>query len=114
MSLIFLTSFTKALRPSESFDISTPSSISVGPFARQAKISHLVNRLLTHIKDSTYGESFNFEERKLLARTLEAFSTLLPEEAPQPWPMYCGAIGMCYRSGVLHFVKHQLCMDEQG
>lgn len=39
----------------------------------------------------------NTDEADQLARTLTAFSMLLPEDTPQPWPMYCGALGMCFR-----------------
>jgi hypothetical protein len=75
--------------------MSTPSSVRVGPFARQAQVSHLVGLLLVHLRENE-NQAFNVEESDQLARTLLAFSKLLPEETPQPWPRYCGAMGMCY------------------
>jgi len=59
---IFLTNYPKALQPNECLDISTPSKIPIGPFARQAQVSHLLNRLLTHIREPTFDENLNFEE----------------------------------------------------
>jgi hypothetical protein len=88
----------KILTSNETLPMSTPSSIRVGPFARQAQISHVVNLLLTHLRDQKIQGSLDVEESDQLARTLLAFSKLLPEETPQPWPRYCGAVGMCYGS----------------
>ena len=48
-----------------------------------------------HLRENE-NQAFNVEESDQLARTLLAFSKLLPEETPQPWPRYCGAMGMCY------------------
>lgn len=78
--------------------MSTPSSVRVGPFARQAQVSHVVNLLLMHLhsQKGQGGDAFDKEESDQIARTLLSFSRLLPEETPQPWPRYCGAIGMCY------------------
>lgn len=87
----------------ETLDLSTPSSMRVGAFARQAQISHLLDRLLTHLYQPTTDESFNAEEAKLLAQTLEAYIGLLPEEDPQPWPRYCGSLGICFRYCFWHF-----------
>lgn len=87
----------------EPLPMSTPSSVRVGPFARQAQISHVVNLLLIHLHDQKIQGSLDVEESDQLARTLLAFSKLLPEETPQPWPRYCGAMGMCFSSlMVLH------------
>ncbi|CZR56104.1 uncharacterized protein PAC_05992 [Phialocephala subalpina] len=85
----------KILSSAEPLPLSTPSSIRVGGFARQAQVSHLLHILMMHLRDQR--TSFpDPEEADQIARTLTAFSLLLPEETPQPWPMYCGAIGMCF------------------
>ncbi|KAH7327025.1 hypothetical protein BKA65DRAFT_509774 [Rhexocercosporidium sp. MPI-PUGE-AT-0058] len=84
------------LSSSESLPLSTPSSIRVGPFARQAQVSHVLHILMMHLQDQKLTQSFDAESADQIARTLTAFSMLLPEETPQPWPRYCGAIGMCY------------------
>ncbi|KAH6720556.1 hypothetical protein BKA61DRAFT_237012 [Leptodontidium sp. MPI-SDFR-AT-0119] len=86
----------KIISSTEPLPLSTPSSIRVGPFARQAQVSHVLNILMMHLQDQKLGKSFDAESADQIARTLTAFSMLLPEETPQPWPRYCGAIGMCY------------------
>lgn len=90
--------YEKIISSTEPLPLSTPSSIRVGPFARQAQVSHVLNILMMHLQDQKLGKSFDAESADQIARTLTAFSMLLPEETPQPWPRYCGAIGMCYRS----------------
>jgi hypothetical protein len=49
-----------------------------------------------HLNDQKLGQPLDVEESDQIARTLIAFSNLLPEETPQPWPRYCGAMGMCF------------------
>ena len=86
----------KMLSSNESLPLSTPSTIGVGPFARQAQVSHVISLLLLHLQDQKNQQAYDVQESDQLARTLLAFSQLLPEEMPQPWSRYCGAIGMCY------------------
>lgn len=74
--------------------MSTPRTVSAGPFGRHAQVSHVVGRLLLHLRD----QNLDLEESDQLARTLLAFLKLLPEETPLPWPRYCGAMGMCFGS----------------
>ncbi|RDW91880.1 hypothetical protein BP5796_01274 [Coleophoma crateriformis] len=80
------------LSSSKPLPMSTPRNIRVGPFARQAQVSHVVNLLLFHLRNPP----LDIEEAEQIARTLRAFEKLLPQETPQPWPRYCGALGMCY------------------
>ncbi|RDW79488.1 hypothetical protein BP6252_04126 [Coleophoma cylindrospora] len=82
----------RVLSSSEPLPMSTPKNIRVGPFARQAQVSHVVNLLLFHLRNPP----LDMEEAEQIVRTLRAFEKLLPEETPQPWPRYCGALGMCY------------------
>jgi hypothetical protein len=89
--------FEQILSSVEPLSLSTPSSVRVGPFARQAQVSHLLDILMMHLRDPKSNKTLDKEESDQIARTLTAFSLLLPEETPQPWPRYCGAIGMCYR-----------------
>ncbi|KAH7379905.1 hypothetical protein BKA64DRAFT_686597 [Cadophora sp. MPI-SDFR-AT-0126] len=86
----------KVLSSTDSLPLSTPSSIRVGPFARQAQVSHVLNILLMHLREQKLTQRFDSESANQIANTLTSFSMLLPEETPQPWPTYCGAIGMCY------------------
>lgn len=87
---------SQILSSAKPLSLSTPSNIRVGGFARQAQVSHVLHILMMHLRDSK--NSFpDPEEAGQIARTLTAFSMLLPEETPQPWPMYCGALGMCFR-----------------
>ncbi|PVH84039.1 hypothetical protein DL98DRAFT_585060 [Cadophora sp. DSE1049] len=80
----------------DSLPLSTPSSVRVGPFARQAQVSHVLDILMMHLHDQQLTQRFDAESADQIAKTLTSFSMLLPEETPQPWPRYCGAIGMCY------------------
>lgn len=91
------TDHQKILSSVEPLPLSTPSNIRVGPFARQAQVSHVLDILMMHLYDPKSDGTLDEEESDQIARTLTAFSLLLPEETPQPWPRYCGAIGMCYR-----------------
>ncbi|KAL2060622.1 hypothetical protein VTL71DRAFT_9263 [Oculimacula yallundae] len=86
----------KAFSSNKPLPLSTPSSIRVGPFARQAQVSHVLDILMMHLRDQKLTKTFDADSADQIARTLTAFSALLPEETPQPWPRYCGAIGMCY------------------
>ena len=85
------------LSSAEPLSLSTPSNVRVGPFARQAQVSHVLDILMMQLRDPNANATLDKEESDQIARTLTAFSLLLPEETPQPWPRYCGAIGMCYR-----------------
>ena len=96
----------KILSSIEPLPLSTPSSIRVGPFARQAQVSHLLDILISHLRDQHTSGSIDVEESDQIARTLTAFSMLLPEETPKPWPRYCGAIGMCYRYYSYHIIRN--------
>ncbi|RFU34686.1 hypothetical protein B7463_g1652, partial [Scytalidium lignicola] len=102
----------EVLSSSEPLSLSTPSSIRVGPFARQAQVSHILDILMMHLYDSDGRHSLNKDESDQIARTLTAFSMLLPEETPQPWPTYCGAIGMCYSALItLHESQPKTSLD---
>ena len=81
--------------PNEPLPLSTPANVRIGPFARQAQVSHVLEILLLHLDGSS--ASADVEESDQLIRTLTAFSFLLPEESANPWPQYCGAMGLCYR-----------------
>ncbi|KAK0114129.1 hypothetical protein ONS95_013631 [Cadophora gregata] len=76
--------------------LSTPSSVRVGPFSRQAQVPHILDILVMHLRNHKVTKRFNAESVDQIAKTLTSFSMLLPEESPEPWPRYCGAIGMCY------------------
>lgn len=68
--------------------LSTPSNVGVGAFARQAQVSHLLEILMLHLNDYKTHHTMDLEESDQIARTLTAFSLLIPEETPQPWPAY--------------------------
>ncbi|KAE8446351.1 hypothetical protein EG329_012100 [Mollisiaceae sp. DMI_Dod_QoI] len=103
----------KILSSAEPLPLSTPSSIRVGGFARQAQVSHLLHILMMHLLDKRTS-SPDPEEANQIARTLTAFSMLLPEETPQPWPMYCGALGMCFSAMMtLHESRLRTSLSEE-
>jgi len=91
------TDHNKTLSSVEPLSLSTPSTVRVGPFARQAQVSHVLDILMMHLHNPMSNGTLDREESDQIARTLTAFSLLLPEETPRAWPSYCGAIGMCYR-----------------
>lgn len=94
------------LSQTQSLPLSTPSSVRVGPFARQAQVSHVLDILLMHLRDQNLTQRFDADSADQIAKTLTSFSMLLPEETPKPWPRYCGAIGMCYRLVIFLIRKH--------
>ncbi len=79
------------------FDLSASRYLGIGAFGRQAQVSNLLSRLMTHILEPTSDDAFNAAEEEQITRTFYAFLAIFPEWAPQPWPRYCGIIGMSYR-----------------
>ncbi|KUJ23808.1 uncharacterized protein LY89DRAFT_726866 [Mollisia scopiformis] len=103
----------KILSSAKPLNLSTPSSIRVGGFARQAQVSHVLHILMMHLHDSRTSVP-DPDEADQIARTLTAFSMLLPEETPQPWPMYCGALGMCFSAMMtLHESRPRTSLSEE-
>jgi hypothetical protein len=71
--------------------------MTVGPFARECQISHLMGRVLRHVFEPTSDAKFHAEEASQLERTLMAFMPLLIQEQ-STYGMYCAALGMCGKS----------------
>jgi hypothetical protein len=74
--------------------LATPSSISVGQFARECQASHLAGRIVGHVFHPTSDQAFQSEEAVQLKRTLMALMPLLVEEERQ-FGKYCAALGIC-------------------
>lgn len=76
--------------------LSTPSDITVGHFARECQISHLIGRVLRHVFEPASDPEFHAQEAMQLEKTLMAFMPLLIEEHSK-FGLYCAALGMCSR-----------------
>ncbi|KAF2495631.1 hypothetical protein BU16DRAFT_539560 [Lophium mytilinum] len=74
--------------------LSTTSDVTVGQFARECQVSHLVGRVLRHVFDPTSDPAFQANEALQLERTLMAFMPLLMDEELQ-FGKYCAALGIC-------------------
>ncbi|KAL5314236.1 hypothetical protein ACEPPN_018661 [Leptodophora sp. 'Broadleaf-Isolate-01'] len=74
--------------------LSTPSDITVGHFARECQISHLIGRVLRHVFEPASDPEFHAQEAMQLEKTLMAFMPLLIEEHSK-FGLYCAALGMC-------------------
>lgn len=77
-------------------NLTTPSNVLVGPFARECQISHLIGRVLRHVFEPSSDSDFHLQEALQLERTLMAFMPLLIEEQTK-FHYYCAALGMCSR-----------------
>ena len=77
-------------------NLSTPSDIRVGPFARECQVSHLVGRVVRHVFDPADDARFQKEEAVQLESTLNAFLPLLMEQETQ-FGLFCAALGLCSR-----------------
>lgn len=75
--------------------LSTPADITVGQFARECQVSHLMGRVLKHVYDPLVSDpAFNAQAASQLDRTLMAFMPLLMDEEIR-FGKYCAALGMC-------------------
>ncbi|KAH7304841.1 hypothetical protein BKA65DRAFT_602133 [Rhexocercosporidium sp. MPI-PUGE-AT-0058] len=74
--------------------LATPSDITVGHFARECQISHLIGRVLKHVFEPASDPEFHAQEAMQLEKTLMAFMPLLIEEHSK-FGLYCAALGMC-------------------
>ena len=87
---------SQEIRPSETPLLSTPSDVRVGAFAREAQVSYLLGRVLSHVYEPTSDPRFDSDEAITLDRSLNALRILLPQEIDN-CAKYCGAIGICNR-----------------
>jgi hypothetical protein len=74
--------------------LTTPSDIRVGPFARECQVSHLIGRVVRHIFDPAADATFQRTEANQLDQTLNAFLPLLMEQESR-FGLFCAALGMC-------------------
>ncbi|PON22914.1 hypothetical protein TGAM01_v208169 [Trichoderma gamsii] len=84
---------SEAARPT----VSTPAPFSVGPFARECQVAHLMGRVVQHIYHPVADLEFRSRESFQLESTLKAFLPILIEEELE-FSSYCGALGICISS----------------
>ncbi|KAK5263229.1 hypothetical protein LTR96_011350 [Exophiala xenobiotica] len=75
-------------------NLSTPSNIRVGPFARECQAAHLIGRVVRHVFDPATDATFQKEEAVQLEQTLNAFLPLLMEQETH-FGLFCAAMGLC-------------------
>lgn len=63
-----------------SLAVSADSGVPAGPFARTCQATHLLSRVLRHIRDKNVEARFYFEEAMILHKTLSAFHEVLKVE----------------------------------
>ncbi|RFU31126.1 hypothetical protein B7463_g5209, partial [Scytalidium lignicola] len=80
----------------ESFTLSSPSSLSMGRFARFAQATYLLGRVLRHTRDHTADANFHEEEAVQLRRTLHALVNLAQVEERVRQLEFCTQISICY------------------
>jgi hypothetical protein len=93
----YLTEAWKQIVPlTHNATLATPSSVTLGQFARECQVSHLAGRVVRHVFDPTSDRDFQNDEAQQLERTLKAFMPILIAEEMQ-FSKYCCAIGICSR-----------------
>ncbi|KAE9366738.1 hypothetical protein N431DRAFT_384656 [Stipitochalara longipes BDJ] len=78
------------------FTVTSPSSFSMGRFARFAQATYLLGRVLRHVSDRTVDPSFHDEEAAQLRRTLLALVKLSEVESKVRELEFCSQTATCY------------------
>lgn len=80
--------------------LATPADISIGAFARECQICHLVGRVLRNVYEPVPDEAFQAKEANQLEATMATFIPLLQNNV-EDFGKYCIAFSVCSRySGV--------------
>ncbi|KAL7905000.1 fungal-specific transcription factor domain-containing protein [Trichoderma velutinum] len=78
--------------------LSTPVEVKMGKFARLAQATHLLGRVLRHIRDPTADEGFLSEEREALDRALRSLLSLtVAEEMADTDTAFCSPMALLGR-----------------
>lgn len=102
MTLLIL--MTKKIAPSlVTHNLNTPADVSIGSFARECQISHLVGRVLRNVYEPVSDEVFQAKEAAQLEATMATFIPLLQNDA-EDFGKYCISFAICsrYCSHLLH------------
>ncbi|KAM0689935.1 hypothetical protein Q7P36_010808 [Cladosporium allicinum] len=74
--------------------IATAHDITLGQFARESQVSHLIGRVIRHVFDPTPDATFQAQQYSQLERALVALMPHLINE-DREFGKYCTALGMC-------------------
>ncbi|KAH8897143.1 hypothetical protein GQ53DRAFT_742980 [Thozetella sp. PMI_491] len=74
--------------------LNTPSDVTIGTFARECQICHLVGRVLRNVYEPTSDASFQTQEAEQLEATMLAFIPLLREHS-EDFGKYCISFAIC-------------------
>ncbi|KAM0255382.1 hypothetical protein ACHAQJ_005824 [Trichoderma viride] len=76
--------------------LNTPADISIGSFARECQISHLVGRVLRNVYEPVSDEAFQAKEANQLETTMSTFIPLLQNDVDD-FGKYCISFAICAR-----------------
>ncbi len=76
--------------------LNTPSDVTIGSFARECQIFHIVGRVLRNVHEPTPDEAFQISEAGQLEATMAAFVPLLCEDGDD-FGKYCISFAVCSR-----------------
>lgn len=99
-----LLNITKKIAPSlVTHSLNTPADVSIGSFARECQISHVVGRVLRNVYEPVSDEAFQAKEAAQLEATMSTFIPLLQNDA-EDFGKYCISFAICsrYYSSFLH------------
>lgn len=92
MTVLIYVSY-KVQSPNYAMTTSTPVSINMGPFARLAQATHLLDRVLHHINEPTRSE----EEAIQLDKALRALVAFTANETTRRRMKLCCHTALCHR-----------------
>ncbi|KAL6816182.1 hypothetical protein V8C40DRAFT_254667 [Trichoderma camerunense] len=75
-------------------NLNTPADVSIGSFARECQISHLVGRVLRNVYEPVSDEAFQAKEAAQLEATMSTFIPLLQNDA-EDFGKYCISFAIC-------------------
>jgi hypothetical protein len=78
---------------------STPANINMGPFARLAQATHLLDRVLRHVQDSAMPAKPREEEAIQLDQALRALVAFTANETTRRQMKLCCHTALCHRLG---------------
>ncbi|PVH93784.1 hypothetical protein DM02DRAFT_661633 [Periconia macrospinosa] len=83
-------------KPENTFTLSSAASLEMGQLARFAQAAHLLGRVYRHISEPAGDQSFQFEEREQLRRTLLALVNVSLAEEQTRRLSFCNQTSTCY------------------
>jgi hypothetical protein len=95
--MIYINIASQVLTQDTLYTLASPSSVSMGRFARLVQAAHLLGRVLRNVADNTLSKSFRTQEASQLYRTLSALANLAEVESKIKELEFCSQIAICYR-----------------